>query len=68
MAVFVVLNGFEFFLLLMHENYAIVFGLEVALGVCLAGCTETEEKGVMRCFEFAYTVDHARLVIVVGDA
>ena len=63
--VFVLLDRLELFLLFVHEDYLVVLGLKVPLGVALLAGAYSQEETVVGGFELAYAVDHPRLVIVV---
>jgi anti-sigma regulatory factor (Ser/Thr protein kinase) len=51
----------------VHQDYLIVLALKESLGLGLPAAADAEQQGVGVCLEFADSLDHARLLIVVVD-
>lgn len=49
----------------MHEDYFLVLGLEVFLGIWLGEMADAQEEGVVICLKFTDPLDHSRLLVIV---
>jgi len=47
------------------QDDLVILALEVLLGVSLAGGADAQQQRVCAGFEFAYSLDHARLFVIV---